>query len=126
MDEKSQEHQLSLPEREALLETKQCLGCMHEGMLVTNLDGAVLETTPAAEHILETPAAGLRGRSIEEFCLTRDIYEDMRRQAMHETRVVNRSLLVCSSTGNRSAWPRLDDSPLKSRTRFETRSTRCR
>ena len=101
MDEKSQTPQLNIQEREALLQVKQCLGCMHEGMLVTTLDGKVIETTPAAEHILETPAAALKGHQIEEFCLTHDIYEDMRRQAMHETRALNRSLLICSSTGKR-------------------------
>src|SRR5262249_15277638 len=101
MDEKCQKPELSLPEREALLEAKQCLGCMHEGMLITSIDGTVIETTPAAEHILETPSAGLKGHNIEEFCLTREIYEDMRGQALHDTRALNRSLLVCSTTGKR-------------------------
>jgi hypothetical protein len=40
-----------LEQREALWEAKQCLGCAHEGVLVTAVDGTIVETTPAAEHI---------------------------------------------------------------------------
>ncbi len=31
---------------------KQCLGCMHEGLIVTSPNGTILETSPAAERIL--------------------------------------------------------------------------
>jgi signal transduction histidine kinase len=92
---------MDMQEREKLLEAKQCLGCMHEGMLVTGLDGTIIETTPAAERILETPSVGLKGQKIEQFCCNRDMYEDIRNQAAHETRAINRSLLVSAGAGKR-------------------------
>src|SRR5262245_15428791 len=100
MDEKSDKTRLNLQEREALLQTKLCLGCMHEGMLVTAMDGTIIETTPAAEHILETPSLALKGRNVGEF-FTPDIYDDMRRQALRDARSLNRSLLVSSDNGQR-------------------------
>jgi signal transduction histidine kinase len=91
----------SLQIREALLDAKQCLGCMHEGLLVTAPDGRIDESTPGAEHILETPSAALKGRNLREFCLLTDPYDAMRRQAAEEGRVLNRSLVVMSNTGKR-------------------------
>src|SRR5262245_48272200 len=86
---------------EAVLEVKQCLGCMHEGLVVTTLDGVIVECTPAADHIQQTPSLVMKGRSIHEFCLTPDIYKDLQAQAVKEVRVLNRSLVVTSGTGKR-------------------------
>jgi signal transduction histidine kinase len=101
MDETSLNANGNLSQREQLLEAKQCLGCMHEGMLVTAMDGTIIETTPAAERILETPSVGLKGHKIEEFCYARDVYADIKRQASQQTRALNRSLVVALATGKR-------------------------
>src|SRR5262245_10672274 len=90
-----------LDARKALLEAKQCLSCMHEGLLVTSMDGRIEEATPAAERILETPSADLQGHDIREFCLTREIYDDVRREVTEDGRVLNRSFVVLTSTGKR-------------------------
>src|SRR5690349_14614323 len=101
MDKTSQHTNQSLRLSEQLLEAKECLGCMHEGMLVTAIDGTIIETTPAAERILETPSVALKGHNIEEFCYAREVYTDIRRQASQQTRSLNRSLVVSSAAGKR-------------------------
>jgi hypothetical protein len=45
-----------------LIQAKQCIGCMHEGTVVTP-DGAITETSPAAERILEAPFASLKDKT---------------------------------------------------------------
>ena len=42
-------------ERNAIYEARDCISCMHEGMLVTDEQGLVVEANVAAERILETP-----------------------------------------------------------------------
>jgi len=90
-----------LEKREALLETKQCMGCMHEGMLVTSLDGTILEVGPTAEHILGTPSITLKGATIQTFCAVPEIYWEVGRQAIRDGRVGNRSLLMFDGAGKR-------------------------
>jgi len=88
----------NLRQTELMLEAKQCLGCIHEGVVVTEQGGKILDTSQAAEHILEIPPLGLKSRNIHEFCGSGDIYDDLCQQASREGRALNRSLLV--STGN--------------------------
>jgi signal transduction histidine kinase len=83
------------------LEVKQCLGCMHEGMLVTTVEGAIVETSLTAERILETPPQSLRNRNIHELCIVPDIYDDICSQATGDARAMNRSLLVVTGTGRK-------------------------
>jgi signal transduction histidine kinase len=90
-----------LEQREALLETKQCMGCMHEGMLVTDMDGTIQEVAPAAEHILDTPSLNLIGEAIQSFCVAPDAYDEIGRQAVRDGRVSNRSLLMSAGSGKR-------------------------
>jgi len=101
MDEKLQYFKGNLERREQLQDAKQCMGCMHEGVLVTLMDGTVVEMTPAAEHILELPSVGANKRNIHEFCVVQDIYDDMRSLAARDTRSLNRSLLVLTGTGKK-------------------------
>ena len=72
---------------------------MHEGMLVTDFDGTITESAPAAERILNTPSLALRGRSIQDFCPSPGAYEEMRLQTIRDGRVLNRSLLVSAGSG---------------------------
>jgi signal transduction histidine kinase len=83
------------------LEAKQCLGCFHEGVVVTDDAGAILELSPAAEHILEIPSLSLKSRNIHEFCSARDAYADLCDRASKEGRVLNRSFLLTTGTGKR-------------------------
>src|ERR1044071_8951253 len=101
MDDKLHNVAAELQWRERLQEAKQCMGCMHEGVLVTLMDGTILEMTPAAEHILEIPSLGTARKNIHEFCVVRDIYDDMRSLASRDTRSLNRSLLVLTGTGKK-------------------------
>ena len=43
---------MSNPIEQQVMDAKQCLGCMHEGLIVTSPDGMIIETSPAAERIL--------------------------------------------------------------------------
>jgi PAS domain-containing protein len=43
--------------QEQILTAKQCMGCMHEGFIVTSPDGTITEISPAAERILEAQAS---------------------------------------------------------------------
>jgi signal transduction histidine kinase len=90
-----------LAEREEFLSVKQCLGCGHEGMLVTTREGTILETTPAADHILEAPSLELQGRDIHGLCDAPDAYDETLRLADVQTRCLNRSLIVVSGTGKK-------------------------
>jgi signal transduction histidine kinase len=101
MDEKLQNLVQSLQRSERLQEAKQCMGCMHEGVLVTLMDGTIVEMTPAAEHIFELPSVGATKRNIHEFCVVQDIYDDMRAVGTREGRSLNRSLLVLTGTGKK-------------------------
>lgn len=101
MSDKTDTLKKALDLREALLDTKQCMGCMHEGMLVTDPGGTIMESAPAAEHILDTPFPALKGHSIREFCAAPDAYDEMRTQALRDGRVLNRSLLFFAGTGKR-------------------------
>jgi signal transduction histidine kinase len=86
---------------DALLEAKHCLGCIHEGVVVTDQDGLIVDTSQAAEHILESPALGLKSRNIHEFCEARELYDDLCNQAAREGRALNRSILVSTANGNK-------------------------
>lgn len=59
-----------------LSEVKQCIGCLHEGMLVTTLDGGIVETSLAADRILESPPQSLRNRNFQEICVVPGMYAD--------------------------------------------------
>jgi len=82
-------------------DTQNCLGCIHEGMLVTSMDGTILDAAPTAEHILNTQASLLRGHTLREFCASPETYDDIRRQTIHDGRVLNRSLLMLAGTDKR-------------------------
>src|SRR5437762_2034965 len=90
-----------IEQREALLEIKQCMGCAHEGMIVTSLDGMIVEAAPAAEHILGTPSLTLKGRPIHEFCADPNAYDEICRQTIRDGKVLNRSMLLFGGSGKR-------------------------
>src|SRR5215510_4564230 len=77
-----------------LLEAKQCIGCMHEGLIVTSAEGTIIDISPAAERILEAPSTTLRGTQIRELCHLPGCYEELVRHTDSEGRNLNRSIIV--------------------------------
>ena len=98
--ESSSDSLKSLQLRERMLDAKQCMGCGHEGVVVTAPDGAILEVTPAAEHILETPSLDLRSRNIKDLCAG-DAYAELQSQASRETKALDRALVMTTGAGKR-------------------------
>lgn len=79
---------------------KQCMGCMHEGFIVTSLDGTIIETSPAAERILEAPSMSLKGRQVREICPL-DAYDELIRQTAAGGRILNKSVIVLAADSKR-------------------------
>jgi len=53
--------------QQQIMDAMQCMGCTHEGLIVTSADGTIIETSPAAERILEAPSMSLKGRQVRDF-----------------------------------------------------------
>lgn len=84
-----------------IMEAKQCMGCMHEGLIVTSADGTILETSPAAERILEAPSLSLKGRQVRELCPMLEAYDDLVRQTGSAGRSLNKSVIVLTADNKR-------------------------
>src|SRR5688572_15668692 len=82
-------------------EAKQCMGCMHEGVIVTAADGMIVETSPAAERILEAPSLSLKGRQVRTLYPLQQAYEDIMRQLQTDDRLMNRSVILLTGDGKR-------------------------
>src|SRR5437867_626701 len=85
---------------QTILSAKQCMGCMHEGHIVTSTDGTIIETSPAAERILEAPSLSLKGRQVREICPL-DSYDEMIRQTDSGGRILNKSVIVMAGESKR-------------------------
>ena len=84
-----------------ILEAKQCMGCNHEGVIITSTDGTIVETSPAAERILEAPSMSLKGRQARELCLMPDAYDELIRQANSDGGSLNKSIIVLAGETKR-------------------------
>ena len=84
-----------------ILEAKQCLGCLHEGWLVTSPDGTILDISPAAERILEAPLMSLKGRQVRDLCPLVDAYNELVRQTNAASRSLNKSIIVLAGASKR-------------------------
>jgi signal transduction histidine kinase len=87
--------------QQLIMDAKQCMGCMHEGLIVTSSDGVIVETSPAAERILEAPSMSLKGRQVRELCPIGDVYDDLIRQTGLSGRSLNKSVLVIAGENKR-------------------------
>src|SRR6266513_3908293 len=87
--------------QQLIMDAKQCMGCMHEGLIVTSSDGIIVETSPAAERILEAPFMSLKGRQVRELCPISDVYDDLIRQTQSSGRSLNKSVLVIAGDSKR-------------------------
>jgi PAS domain S-box-containing protein len=74
---------------------------MHEGLIVTSSDGTIVETSPAAERILEAPSMSLKGKQVRELCPVRDVYDDLIRQTASSGRSLNKSVIVLAADNKR-------------------------
>src|ERR1700733_3599066 len=87
--------------QQQITDARQCMGCMHEGLIVTFSDGTISETSPAAERILEAPSLSLKGRQIRDFCLVRETYDEVVRQTEAGARSQNKSVIVLAGENKR-------------------------
>ena len=87
--------------QQLVMDAKQCMGCMHEGLIVTSSDGTILETSPAAERILEAPSMSLKGRQVREICPVHDVYDELIQQTDASGRTLNKSILVIAGDNKR-------------------------
>ena len=83
------------------MDAKQCMGCLHEGLIITSSDGTIVETSPAAERILEAPSMSLKGKQVREICPVHDVYDDLIRQTESSGRSLNKSVLVIAGDSKR-------------------------
>ena len=84
-----------------IMEARQCLACTHEGQIVTDAEGNVIETSPGADRILEAPSLSLKGRQVRDLCAIPGSYEDLLERAASERRVLNRPFILLASEGKR-------------------------
>jgi signal transduction histidine kinase len=74
---------------------------MHEGMIVTTSNGEIVETSSAAERILEAPPTSLKGRQLRELYLLPNSYDDLIRQTNSEGGTLNKSVIVLAGDAAR-------------------------
>ena len=91
----------NLGQVEAVREAMSCLGCTHEGMIVTDADGLIVETNLATDRILEMPSLSLKGTSIRELCPVPTSYDEMLRRTVAEVRNLNRPMILQAHAGKR-------------------------
>jgi PAS domain S-box-containing protein len=84
-----------------ILDARECMGCMHEGLIVTSSNGTIIETSPAAERILEAPSLSLKGRQVRDLCPAPETYDELIRQTDTIGRNLNRSLIVVAGDNKR-------------------------
>jgi signal transduction histidine kinase len=89
------------PAEKLIREAVDCLGCVHEGLIVTDADGVVVETNLATDRILERPSLSLKGTNIRDLCPVRQSYDDLLRRVEPDKRTLNRSLILHTSNGKR-------------------------
>jgi len=87
--------------QQQIMDAKQCMGCMHEGLIVTSADGTIVETSPAAERILEASSLSLTGHQIREFCQAHETYNELIRQTENGARSLNKSVIVLANDSKR-------------------------
>src|SRR5689334_14744082 len=87
--------------QQLIADARQCMGCMHEGLIVTSADGVIVETSAAAERILEAPSLSLKGRQVRDLCPAGDVYDDLIRQTDSSGRSLNKSVTVVAGESKR-------------------------
>src|SRR5262245_32891881 len=88
-------------ERKAIYDARDCMGCMHEGMLVTDEQGLVVEANVAAERILEAPSLSLKGAAIRSLCPVRQSYDEILKHVSEQGGSLSKPLILQSTGGKR-------------------------
>jgi two-component system, NtrC family, sensor histidine kinase AtoS len=88
-------------QHEAFQAAARCLGCSHEGQIVTNASGEIVDVDANAGQILEELPTRMEGRNIRDYCLLRESYDAIWRHASRTGRVQNRPLIIQSPRGMR-------------------------
>ncbi|PYS49552.1 MAG: hypothetical protein DMG13_23190 [Acidobacteria bacterium] len=87
--------------QQQIMDAMQCMGCTHEGLIVTSADGTIIETSPAAERILEAPSMSLKGRQVRDFYPVQDAYDELIQQTGRGVHSLNKSLIVRAGESKR-------------------------
>ncbi len=85
----------------AIRDAVECMGCMHEGTIVTDSEGMVTETNLAADRILEAPSMSLKGTNIRALCPVSSVYDEVLRHAGGDRRSLNRPVILQTHGGKR-------------------------
>ncbi len=100
--------------RQQIMDARQCMGCVHEGLIVTTADGTIVETSPSAERILEAPSLSLKGRQVRDLCPGPGVYDELIGQTRSAGRSLNKSVMVLAGDSKRKivnmSIQRIDDS----------------
>jgi signal transduction histidine kinase len=65
------------------------------------VNGSIVETSPAAERILEAPFATLKGKNFRDLYLLPDLYDQLLRQTTSEGGTLNKSVIVLAGDSRR-------------------------
>ncbi len=90
-----------LRQRETIQAVVDCIGCVHEGKIVTDSNGVVLETNLASERILERPSLSLKGLNLRDVCPVSRGYDELLRHAESDGRTLNRPMILETGVGKR-------------------------
>jgi signal transduction histidine kinase len=90
-----------LQEIESIREAVECIGCQHEGLIVTDAQGTVVETNLATDRILETPSLSLKDTNIRDLCPVTRSYDDLVRHVETDGRCLNRAIILQTKGGKR-------------------------
>jgi len=90
-----------LKQMEAVRQAVTCLGCAHEGQIITDAAGAVVETNLVTDRILEMPSTTLKGTNIRQLCAIGQSYDEMLRHSAEGGGSLNRPIILESSSGKR-------------------------
>ncbi len=84
-----------------IFEATQCLGCPHEGLILSNEEGLILETSPSAARILETPSILLKGFHVRDFFAIPESYDALIQQTKDERRITDRASILLTAASKR-------------------------
>jgi signal transduction histidine kinase len=90
-----------LDEVQAIHQAMDCIGCLHEGLIVTDAEGVVVETNLATDRILETPSLSLKDTNIRDLCPVKRSYDDLIRHVETDGRCLNRAIILQTKGGKR-------------------------
>ncbi len=90
-----------LVQEQASLQAADCLRCVHEGVLAVSKDGVILDSNPAAEQILGSPAMEIRGRAARDFYALPSACDEFIGVAQQEGRLTERPALMKSTDGTK-------------------------